>query len=87
MAWSYDDYESQATDAARLAQAVLHHQEVVAEIRANSSIGDRSRQSNHLVEYLRILNDRIAKLRQSTGVGLTSDSPRVKGTFIRGRPI
>ena len=65
--WLYADYEAQASEQARLDRARLHHAEVSQAMGVSFNIGDRGKQYQSLVEYLRMIITRIGELERLTG--------------------
>lgn len=86
MAWSYQDYESQSTNAARLTRLRLHIGEVSAYIGVDMSSAAGSVSHGGLTQYLQMLSKRRAELEQLTGA-YDSDSPAATGTMVRIRPV
>ncbi len=64
MAWTYNDFESQTTDADRLSRLRLHLTEVRAEVFADIGSESKSRSNSVLVQYLQQLEDRRKELEQ-----------------------
>lgn len=71
MAWTYSDYESQATPALKLARLELHIAEVSAGAGGAAVAGDgRSRDPRAITEYLQFLKERRTELRRESGAKL-----------------
>jgi hypothetical protein len=85
MAWTYADYEAQSTDALRLERLRSHIGEVSAAMQPNVASGGNSVDRDTLQPYLRDLQSRRAELEKS--VGPAADSARLKGSFVRMRPV
>lgn len=80
MAWSYQDYEAQTTDADRLTRLRLHIGEVQAAIRPNVEADGDAVSSEHLVRYLNdVLVPRRRELERIAGTG--------RITFVQGVPV
>lgn len=75
MAYTYADYESESTDALRLSRLRLHIAEVSADMGASISADGKSRNTQTLVDYLRMLKDRREDLERATGE--SSRGPRI----------
>lgn len=72
MAWTYHDYEEQATDELRLARLRCHITEVNAQVQANVSFaGGNRRENDHLIEYLKVLRAERDRLQRATGTVFT----------------
>lgn len=87
MAWAYSAFESESTDAARLAMLRLHLAEVEADIDANLSSGAAGGMDNApLTAKMERLYKRLAELTATVG---TLDATDVRATsgFTRGRCI
>jgi hypothetical protein len=74
MAWQYSGYESQATDAERLAMLRLHIQEVNDQLHAGYRMGERSYDPDALQKHIeRVLMPRLREFEQkvpnSSGMG------------------
>lgn len=67
MAYTYGDYESQSTDALRLARLRLHIAEVTQKISAATSGDGMSRDPSSLVTYMEQLQTRRRELESVTG--------------------
>lgn len=67
MAWLHNNYEEQATDAARLATLRAHISEVNARIAASVSDGGASRDTGNLTNYVStVLDPRRRELEAAT---------------------
>lgn len=77
MAWAYQDYESQSSDAMRLARLRQHIGEVNAQIQPNLGFGSERRDNQVLKEYLAdVLEPRRRELeRIAEGVRFTRARP------------
>jgi hypothetical protein len=85
VAWTYSDYESQSTDAARLSRLRLHKQEITDQIAKDYAVAGRSVQTAHLVSYIStIVDPRLRELESRVG---TESGANKSGTFVRVRPI
>ena len=69
MAWTYNDWASQSTPAARLTRLRLHIDEVSAQISADISASGKSRSTSTLQTYLDGLMNRMDRLEQQVGSG------------------
>lgn len=85
MAWTYNDFESQSSDAARLSRLRLHLTEVRAEVFADIGSESKSRSNSVLVQYLAQLEDRRKELEQTAGTGNQSPAIAVADmSYARG---
>jgi len=69
MAWTYNDWLSQGSDAAQLTRLRLHIEEVSSEMSAEISSDGHSRNLGSLENYLGRLMDKLAELEALTGSG------------------
>ena len=67
MTWTYSDYMSQSTPAARLTRARLFHQELTDAITADVQGGGKSRMNSPLTTMLSMVESNIAKLEAQAG--------------------
>lgn len=87
MAWEYNDYEEQSTNAARLTRLRRHITEVGASIQANLTSGADSRTTDVLQRHMNdVLHPRRRELEKLVTV-IEADDPRVRAGFTRGRPL
>jgi heme oxygenase len=84
MAWTYADFESQASDALRLARLRLHMAEIHAAIDANVTAGTSGVSHDVLIAKLDRCTGRLRELEARVG-DLTTDDRRVSSGFTRGR--
>ena len=80
MAWSYADYETESTDAARLTKLRQHIAEVEAAVGADTSAHGYSRSNSSLESKLTRLHQRRQELERSVG----SSAPAVGLMDLRG---
>lgn len=86
MAWSYAEFEAEATNADRLSMLRQHLGEVSTAIANAYQLKGRSQDSTALVTYQTRLYERLREL-EGIVDNIESTDPRVKATFVRGRPL
>ena len=86
MAWSYSDWESQSTDAARLTRLRQHLDEIHAVMDASMGGPVSSINFDTLNNYLKYLSERRRELEAKVGE-VDSDSPKVTSGFTRARAL
>lgn len=82
MAWTYNNYEEQASDSARLSVLRQHITEVSQAIQADVSSDGHSRSAGTLQDYLSTLHERRKELERLTGSG-NRGSGRTLANFRR----
>lgn len=83
MAWTYNDWRSQATPALQLTRLYLHLDEVSAQAGADVSSGGKSRATQSLNDYIRILEENARRLERITGTN--REAPKIIHADLRGR--
>lgn len=87
MAWTYSDWVTQTTRAARITRLRAHVQEVSDQITAAQQFGQREYDPEVLQRYYDTLLETLDKIDPTGTGGAITDDPRYSGSVVRGRPV